>query len=150
MVTRWCARDAGLYSPEVTVQKAIAYSNYYNRATIAWEDNAHGLAITVLLKDRRPIYFRKDVVKNIPTATPGWRTTSGNKPYMLQQISRSLPDLICHDIELIRQLKNFRRVSNGVSVVGADDIHDSYAIALVCSNPKPMKRGYLGRTGWKW
>ena len=147
---KWCARDAGLYSPEVTADKAVKASNYYNRAMIAWEDNAHGLAITVLLKNRRPIYFRKDIVKNVPTTTPGWRTTPSNKPFMLQKVSGSLGDLTCHDIELVRQLRNFRRVANGVEIVGADDIHDSYAIGLVCLEPKPMKRGYMGRAGWKW
>lgn len=147
---KWCARDAGLYSPEVTYRKAIAASNYYNRAIITWEDNAHGLALTVLLNRRRPIYFRTDVVNKMPTTTPGWRTTPSNKPYMLQKVSGSLADLTCHDIEFVRQLRNFRRLANGVEIVGADDIHDSYAIGLVCLDPKPMKRGYMGRTGWKW
>ena len=147
---KWCARDAGLYSPEVTCHKAIIASNLYNRAMITWEDNAHGLALTVLLRNRRPIYFRKDIVNKIPTTTPGWRTTSGNKPYMLQKVSGSLGDLICHDIELVRQFKNVRRIGNGVEIVGADDIHDSYAIGLVCLDPKPFKRGFMGRSGWRW
>lgn len=147
---RWCARDAGLYSPEVTYGKAIKASNYYNRAMITWEDNAHGLALTVLLNRRRPIYFRRDLVNKIPTTTPGWRTTPSNKPFMLQKVSGSLGDLTCHDIELVRQLRNFRRVANGVEIVGADDIHDSYAVGLMCLDPKPIKRGMIGRTGWRW
>lgn len=147
---RWCARDAGLYNADVTYAKAIKASNYYNRAMIAWEDNAHGLALTVLLNNRRPIYFRTDLVNKIQTTTPGWRTTPSNKPFMLQKVSGSLGDLTCHDIELVRQLRNFRRVANGVEIVGADDIHDSYAVGLMCLDPKPIKRGYVGRSGWKW
>jgi hypothetical protein len=146
---RWCARDAGLYSPEVTYNKAIGASNYYNRAMITWEDNAHGLALTVLLKNRRPIYFRKDLVQNVPTTTPGWRTTPSNKPFMLQKVSGSLADLTCHDIELVGQFKNVRRLKDGVEIVGADDIHDSYAIGLMCLDPRPQKYGYMGRSGWR-
>src|SRR3989304_8224297 len=32
-----CARDAGLYLPELTARKATMASDYYNRAMITWE-----------------------------------------------------------------------------------------------------------------
>jgi len=149
-IPKWCARDAGLYSPEVTASKAIAASNYYNRAIITWEANSHGLAITELLKHRRPIYFRRDIVSGMQSLEPGWLTTSKTKDYMLQRVHRHLPDLICHDIELVRQFRNFRLVGDKVVSVGADDIHDSFAIGLMCFDPKPMKRGMIGSAGWKW
>jgi len=149
----WCARDAGLYPPEPTVEKAIRYSDYYNRAMITWEANGHGLAVTALLRNRRPIYFRKDVVSGVTTNEPGWYTSGGargTKEYMFQAIHRNLPSLECHDIELVRQLRNFR-IDNGKAVViGADDIHDSLGLALVCYNPSKFIRGMIGRTGFKW
>ncbi len=150
---RWCARDAGLYSPEVTVRKAMEASDKYNRAMITWEANSHGLAVTELLKHRRPIYFRKDIVTGRQGTEPGWYTSPGRrgtKDYMFQTVTRYLSDLTCHDIELVRELRNFRRSVDKIVVVGPDDIHDSLAIALVCFNPKPFKRGYVGRSGWKW
>lgn len=150
---KWCARDAGLYSPEITTRKAIAASDYYNRAEITWEANSHGLAITELLKHRRPIYYRKDIISGHQSMEPGWLTTGGargTKDYMLQQVHKYLMDLTCHDIELVRQFRNFRLVGDKTIVVGADDIHDSFAIGLVCLNPKPMRRGFIGRSGWRW
>ena len=147
---RWCARDAGLYSPEVTVKKAIVASDYYNRAEIAWEANSHGLAITELLKRRRPIYFRKDIVSGMPTVEPGWLTTSKNKDYMLQTVHKYLADFTCHDIEIAQQMRNHRLVGDKVVVVGANDILMSMAVGLCCMSPKPIKRGFIGRSGWRW
>jgi len=145
----WCARDAGWYDAEVTWAKACKISDYYHRAEIVWEANAHGLAITVLGKNRRPIYLRKDVASGIPTMTPGWLTTPRTKPFMMQEVSRHLPSLVCHDIELVRQLRNFKLVKGKLEIVGLDDIHDTLAIGLAVHNPNPVKRGYQGQTGWK-
>lgn len=148
----WCARDAGWYSPEVTWNKATKISDYYHRAMIVWEANAHGLAITELGKHRRPIYFRTDIVSGMPSMEPGWLTTGGSrgtKEYMLQQVHKYISILKCHDIELVRQLRNFRRVGDKIEVIGLDDIHDTLAIGLAVHNPNPIKRGLQGRTGWK-
>lgn len=144
----WCARDAGWYGPEVTWAKACKISDYYHRAEIVWEANSHGIAISVLGKNRRPIYFRKDIVNEKPTMVPGWLTTPSTKPYMMQQVTKFLPNMVCHDIELVRQLRNFRKVGGKLEIVGLDDIHDTLAIGLAVHNPNPVKRGYQGRTGW--
>ncbi len=145
----WCARDAGWYSPEITWAKACKISDYYHRAEIVWEANAHGLAISVLGKNRRPIYFRKDIIQDIPTMVPGWLTTPSTKPYMMQQVTKALPSLVCHDIELVRQIRNFRQSGGKLVIVGLDDIHDTLAIGLAVHNPNPIRRGLQGSTGWK-
>ncbi len=145
----WCARDAGWYSPELTWDKAVKISNYYHRAEIVWEANSHGLAISVLGKNRRPIYHRKDIISGVPTMVPGWLTTPGTKPYMLQQVSRYLPNLICHDIELVRQIRNLRKSNGKLDIVGLDDIFMTLAIGLAVHNPNPVKRGYQGQSGYK-
>ena len=147
---RYCARDAGLYSPEITVRKAIAASDMYNRAEIGWEANNHGLAITNLLSNRRPIYLRKDIVSGIQTIEPGWLTTSKNKEYMMQQVEKYLYDLECHDIEFVCQCRNHRLIGGNLSVIGASDIFMATAIGLCCMSPQKQRRGYVGRSGWKW
>ncbi len=147
---RYCARDAGLYTPEVTWNKAVAASDYYNRAEIGWEANSHGLAITELGKNRRPIYMRKDIISGRESIEPGWLTTSKNKDYMLQTASRYLYDLECYDIEYIRQCRNHRLAGDKVEVVGANDIFMAFTIGLMCMDPKPIRRGFVGRSGWKW
>ncbi len=148
-IPRWCARDAGWYEAEETWDKAVKISDYYHRAIICWEANSHGLAITVLGKNRRPIYFRKDIINDIPTMVPGWLTTPSTKPYMIQQVWKALPNLVCHDIELVRQIRNCRDEKGKVIFVGLDDIHDTLAIGLAIHNPNPVKRGLQGRTGYK-
>ncbi len=148
----WCARDSGWYDTEVEYEKACAASDYYHRAMIVWEANGHGLGFTVLAKNRRPIYFRKDLINGYPTMMPGWYTSggkSGTKEFMLQQVHKFLPSLICNDIELWRQITNFRLVAGKLEIVGLDDIHDTLAIGLCVFNPNPVKRGLQGQTGWK-
>ena len=150
-IPRYCARDAGLYPPELTANKAVKTSDYYNRAMITWEANSHGLAITELLKHRRPIYMRKDIISGKPSLEPGWLTTGGargTKDYMLNMVNRCLPDLICHDTELVRQLRGLRQIGDKTESMGLDDIMMSFAIALCCFDPKPMKRGLIGRAKW--
>lgn len=153
IVPVWCARDAGWYSTEEEYDKACKYSDYYNRAMMVWEANGHGLAFTLLAKNRRPIYFRKDMIHGVPTTMPGWYTSAGRngtKEYMLKQVHKHLPSLCCHDIELVRQFSNFRKVAGKLEIVGADDIHDTLAIGLSVFEPNPIKRGVIGQTGWRW
>ena len=145
----YCARDAGLYPPETTAIKAINISNYYNRAEIVWEANSHGLAITELLKHRRPIYFRKDIISDKITLTPGWLTTSKNKDYMMHMVARYIPDIECYDIEVAHQLRNHRLVGDKIEVIGASDILMALAVALVTYESHPVKRGLVGVSGWQ-
>jgi len=145
----WCARDSGWYSPEEEYRKACILSDYYNRAMLVWEANGHGLAFTTLAKNRRPIYFREDLIDNRPTMQPGWYTSKTSKEYMLTQVRHYLDRLVCHDIELVRQLSNFREVMGKLEIVGMDDIHDTLAIGLSVHNPRPVFRGKIGQTGYK-
>jgi hypothetical protein len=58
--------------------------------------------------------------------------------------------MICHDIEIVHQLRNHRLVEDKLEVIGANDILMSLAIGLVTTDTKPAKRGLVGTTGWKW
>jgi len=146
---KYCARDAGLYSLEPTVAKAREAARYYNGAMITWEANSHGLGIAPIIKYGN-IYYRRDVVSGRISSEPGWLTGPRTKDYMLASLHRALPDMVVHDIEFITELRNIRQVGDKALSVGADDIHDSVAIGIVCNNPNPTIRGCLGKSGWKW
>ena len=142
-----CARDAGLYAPKITWEKAKKASQIYNKGMIAWEANSHGLAITELGKNHRPIYFRKDIVSGKVSLEPGWQTTSKTKDYMFQAVDRYLHDTICNDLELVRQMRNHKLIGDKVEVVGANDVFMAWCVALMTFDPKPKKYGYMGRSG---
>jgi hypothetical protein len=146
---KYCARDAGLYSLEPTVAKAKEAAKYYNGAMITWEANSHGLGIAPLMHYGN-VYYRRDVVSGRVSSEPGWLTTPRTKDYMLASLHRMLPDMVVYDIEFVSELRNIRQVGNKAISVGADDIHDSVAIGIVCNNPNPTQRGFMGKSGWKW
>jgi len=150
---KYCARDAGLYTSDPTAAKAVEASIYYNNAMVTWEANSHGVALSSQgspLRGRRNIYYRRDIVSGRQSSEPGWLTTSKNKDYMFASLHRELPSMEVHDIEFVTECRSIRQIGNKIMSVGADDIHDSVAIAIVCNNPTPIKRGLVGSTGWKW
>jgi len=148
---KWCARDSGWHETEKEYEIACRLSDKYGRALMVWEANGHGLAFTLLAKNRRPIYFRTDLIDGIPTQMPGWYTSGGKggtKDYMMGLVRREISDLICHDRELVTQLTNFRTIDGKLEIVGMDDVHDTLAIGLAAHNPNPPKRGKIGQTGY--
>lgn len=150
----YCARDFGLYMPEVTYAKAVQLAKYYNGATITWEDNGHGLAISVLFNSGyRPVYWRKDIVSGFPTMSMGWRTTggrNGTKHYMMNMLSNTIMDTEVHDIEFVNQLRSLRLSNEEAVSVGSDDILMSWLLGLVCWQNPQVKRGLIGTAGWRW
>ena len=94
--------------------------------------------------------MRKDIISGVETKVPGWLTTSGNKPYMLQQVERSLYGIECHDLEFIRQCRSHRLIGDKVEVVGPNDIYMATAVGVCCLSPIQPKRGYAGRAGFRW
>lgn len=147
---RYCAREAGMFMAELTWEKAKEAARYYNGAIIGWENNAHGLAITAICKDYKPIYYKKDIVTGKISGEIGWTTSGRTKDYLYDTVDKYLFDLECHDVEFVRQCRNHRIVGDKVEIVGDNDIFMSFAIALCCADPKPIKRGYRGRSGFKW
>jgi hypothetical protein len=147
---RYCARAAGLWGPETTVHHALELARYYNMATIAWEANSHGLAIAPLIKDYPNLYFRRDVVSGRESSELGWMTGPKTKPYMLNMMSRMLDTMIVHDSDFLSECRNIRIAGDRAVSVGADDIHDAVAIGLVCRDSRPVHRGFVGTSGYKW
>lgn len=149
---RECAQISGLFGPEVTAKLAMDVARHYNNAMLAIEANAHGLAVAVLIKDYPNLYYRRDVVSGKEGHQIGWLTTPKTKPFMVQSLTRALPGMITHDIDLIVEMRNMRYVGDKVVTAGDDDIHDTAAIAAAVRRPRQSGRGFVGVAGWsdKW
>lgn len=142
-----CASLSGLIMPEPAAILAKKLARYYNSALITWDAASQGLAVGVAMKDYGNVYFREDVVSGRRSRVQGWLTTPKTKLYMYNQLSRMLPNLITHDINLISQLKNMRFDGAKLTHVGLDDYHDSAAIGIVCRDSIPTIRGLVGQYG---
>lgn len=146
------ARIAGLYDPTDTAWRVKALGQYYRRALVVVEANSHGLALVALLMDYPRLYRRTDIVSGIVSSQIGWLTTPKTKPFMLQELSRNLPNLETHDSELVRQIRGVREVS-GISYTRiADDQHDAACLAFIGATgyQQKLSTGYIGSMGWRW
>jgi len=147
---RHCATIVGLIPPVKTAELAIDLAKFYNHAMIAVEANNHGLAVVSELKSYGNVYRRKDIVSGKLSYNVGWLTTPRTKPYMVKEVAKMLPRLEIHDLDIVSELRNMRTAGDIVGSVGSDDLHDSVAIALVCRQSKPGRRGYVGSAGYRW
>ena len=144
-----CATFSGFYAGKEMADKCIPIARYYNDATIANEDS---LDITSHLVGYPNLYYRTNPVTGIVGKDIGWQTNTSTKVFMCNELSRSLPKIVCHDIRIVSQMRNIREgKSRGRLVpvsVGADDYHDSAAIAIVCRGTIQIERGFVGVKGW--
>lgn len=146
-VFRHCATLAGLYTPEVMAVKSKELALHYNGATLAAEAN---IEFVTHIKDYGNLYYREDPVSGKVSNKIGWLTTPKTKPYMITEVNRHLDKMLTHDIRLVGQFRNIRWVGDRPISMGADDFHDSCAIAMVCRTHLPIERGCVGTAGWKW
>lgn len=147
-VMQHCATLAGFYDEWEMALLMKEVGHYYNGAVIAPEDN---LDIVSHLRDYPDLYWREDVRTGKLVRAVGWQTNLSTKPYMITEVSRHLEHIDCQDIRFWSQCKNIRRnamIKSGILVVGADDHHDAGAIAIVCRDAQPVKRGFVGTAGW--
>ena len=142
---RHCATMSGLYEDYVMAGKSKDLARYYNQAMIVNEDT---LGISSHLKDYPDLYYRVDIVSGKVGRKIGWETNKSTKPFMCNELSRSLPKIMTHDIRIVGQLRNIRDIGGRPMAVGADDYHDSAAIAIVCKDSVPITRGLVGASGW--
>jgi len=140
-----CATLSGFYEDYDMAAKSMDAARYYNNAVIANEDT---LGITSHLKDYPDLYYRTDPVTGRVGKDIGWQTTRSTKPYMVTELMRHLSKITTYDIRLISQLRNIRWVGDRAVSIGADDYHDSAAIAIVCRSAMPIERGFVGASGW--
>lgn len=140
-----CATLSGLYEDYVMAAKSKDLAHFYNDAMIANEDT---LGITSHLMDYVNLYYRTDPVSGAVGKQIGWQTNRSTKRFMCNELSRHLSKIKCHDIRILSQMRNIRVVGDRPAAIGADDYHDSAAIAVVCRIAIPIERGLVGTSGW--
>ncbi len=144
-----CATLAGFYKGDEMATKSQDLAIYYNNAVIAAED---ALEFTGYIKNYPNLYYRTDIISGKSGNQIGWNTNPRTKPFMITEVNRHLHKVVTHDIRIISQLRNIRwiqgaRGERAVSI-GADDYHDSMAIAICCRESLPIERGLVGCAGW--
>ena len=144
-----CATFSGFYAGKEMADKCFPVARLYNDATIANED---ALDITSHLTGYPNLYYRTDPVTGMVGRDIGWQTNSSTKVFMCNELSRSLAKITTHDIRVVSQCRNIREVKSRGRIipmsVGADDFHDSAAIAIVCRGTIQIARGFVGAKGW--
>jgi len=150
LVCKHCASISGLIMPAPAAVMAKSIAKYYNQALVTWDAASQGLAFGHEMRDYGNVYFREDVVSGRRSRVEGWLTTPTTKKFMHSEMSKALPNLITHDINIVSQLKNMRFDGDKLVSVGLDDFHDSAAIAICCRTSIPITRGYAGESGWNW
>lgn len=145
-----CATLSGLYEQQDMAGKCIDLAIYYNHAVIANED---ALDMNVHLKSYGNLYYRTDPETGRISRLIGWQTNKSTKPYMVSEVLRNFSKIRSHDIRLVGQFRNIRWAKdkcgkNRPVAIGADDYHDSCAIAIVCRTSLPIERGCVGAAGW--
>ena len=140
---------SGKYAGKEMADKCIPLARYYNNATIANED---ALDITSHLVGYNNLYYRTDPVTGNVSNNIGWQTNGATKVFMCNEFKRSMPRILTHDARIPEQSRNIREgKSRGRTIpvsVGADDFHDSAAIAMVCRSSLPLNTGFVGGSGW--
>lgn len=143
------ATISGLYAGKEMADRCIPLARYYNNAKIANEDS---LDITSHLVPYGNLYYRTDPVTGLVSKNIGWQTNPSTKSYMCNELMRSLPLIVTHDIRIPSQCRNIREGKSRGRVipisVGADDHHDCACIAVVCRSSMPLEVGFMGAKGW--
>lgn len=144
-----CATFAGLYAGKEMADKCFPIARWYNEAMIANED---ALDITSHLVGYPNLYYRTDPVTGMVGKNIGWQTNPATKVFMCNELSRSLPKIETHDIRIPSQCRNIREGKSRGKIIpvsaGADDYHDSAAIAVICRSSIQIERGFVGIKGW--
>lgn len=155
---------AGLYDPTAFAPMVVELAEYYRGAKISAERNGHGLSFCAQISDYNNLYRQTDIVSGISTKVIGWATTGaaklnarGTKIFMLDELNHLLPDLECHDEEIISQISRVRVGGDGkIHMPKFDDFHDSVAIMAATRSSAQghvtkgmmFKKGPLG--GWRY
>lgn len=146
-----CATLVGYYDPEETASKANSLARYYGNATLAVEANSHGLAVISELRNVHHypnLYMRRDIVTGRVGQEVGWLTTPRTKPYLVNTLIKLLPNVVCHDINIVSELRGIRWHGSNTIAMGLEDLHMSTAIAMACRDALPAQVGFVGTGGW--
>jgi hypothetical protein len=153
------ATGVGFWDTEFTATKAAKLARYYNTATLVPEANSHGLAVISELRNvhKYPrLSNRRDPFTERISTDYGWLTTPRTKPFMVQEVSKHLPALECHDSRIISQIRGVRYPEGtsreGYIHIGLSDLYMSSAIGIVSRSLVGAGTGFAGVGGWneKW
>jgi hypothetical protein len=140
----------GLYDGPEMADMVKLLAVHYNNAIVANED---ALEFNNFIKDYGNLYYRTDIESGKVYNKIGWLTSPKTKPFMIAELNRNLQKIRTHDIRLVSQCRNIRWVQGArgqrAVAVGADDYHDSLAIAICTRSSAPVERGLVGTYGWK-
>lgn len=151
---------SGMYEPSVFAPMVRALAGYYNNAKIIPESNGHGMSFCALIADWHNLYYRTDPVGGLIGKQVGWYTSggtgigkSGSKMFAISELQQLINQgkLITHDINLVRELRQWRYAGMDINTIGSDDHHDAAMImAATRSVVNFQPRGFRGRAGFNW
>jgi len=144
----------GLIPPERMAPMVAALCKYYNQALACPEVNIDSF-IKMLSYGPKPyynVYLRRDIVSGRIGREYGWYTNIRTKRFMLEEIARMLPLMETHDHDVVSQMRNIRydSVREQAFSIGADDYHDATGLAIVCRESIPVRKGFVGSSGYNW
>lgn len=151
---------AGMYEPQVFAPMVMELGEYYNFARIIPEANGHGMSFCALIAGYRNIYFRTDPVLGSQSKQIGFYTSggtkigaSGTKMFAISELQQLINQgrLTTYDINLVRELRQWRYVGSDINTIGSDDYHDAAMImAATRQVVSKVAVGYIGRAGFNW
>ena len=149
-----CATMYGLVDEKETAVRAEEIGKLYNGAGISCEANGHGIAVLNGLLDYGSVYRRVELKSGRTSRVPGWLTTPSTKPYMISETSNLIDRMVVKDIRIVSQFRNIRWKVNArgekiAKAMGADDLHDSVAIAMATRDTNRVPGGFSGAIGWE-
>jgi hypothetical protein len=156
-VVQHVATLSGYYEPVSFAAMVMELGEYYHHARIDPEANGHGMSFCSEIRDYGNVYYRTDVISGISTKAIGWYTSGaaringrGTKPYMMTELQSDLPNMECHDINIIGDLMQVRLAGDVVKFLTSADFHDSAAIMSACRGGliHSGQRGFIGTSGW--
>ena len=114
--------------------------------------NEDALDITSHLISYPNLYYRTDPVTGKVSNNIGWQTNGATKVFMCNALANAMSTMAVYDIRIVQQCRNIREGSSRGRMIpvsiGADDYHDSAAIAVVCRSAVSFERGFVGAKGW--
>ena len=123
-----CAELRGHFDPPALARRVVELAGGYNGALVAVERNNHGHAV---IAQMLTVHGYGNLYPADEQAKPGWLTTRGNRPQMLELLAALLarsPELF-QSQRLLEECRTFVRQANG-RAEAASGAHDDAVMAM--------------------
>ena len=132
--------------PDLFAQELLRLGKRFNDAEIGIERESFGYSVLrILLENNYPnIYHYEDFdhISQLPSLTPGWKTSGKSKPIMISTLNASLRahDIMSYSENLMMEASGLIWEGERVrkSTGGYDDEVDAFMIALQIRNAAPI------------